>query len=75
MEKPRRQAGGRVIRRGEWGVDGWSGPLWSPVVPADPFPDWVMGHGEVAEAGDHKGPPRSVPPPSPLRTLMGFSLT
>ncbi len=30
---------------------------------------------DVAEAGDHKGPPRTAPPPSPLRMLMGFSLT
>ena len=23
-------------------------------------------------AGDHKGPPRAAPPPSPLRVVMGF---
>jgi len=34
MEKPRRQAVGRMIRRGEGGVDGWSGPLWSLEVDA-----------------------------------------
>ena len=33
MEKPRRQAAGRVIRRGEGGVDRWGGPLWSPAWP------------------------------------------
>ncbi len=26
----------------------------------------------VGKAGDHKGPPRTTPPPSPLRMLMGF---
>src|SRR5438128_5591636 len=47
--------------------------------------EWMGGVGlygrppcllvDVAEAGDHKGPPRTAPPPSPLRMLMGFSLT
>ncbi len=29
----------------------------------------------VADAGDHKGPPRATPPPSPLRTMTGLLLT
>ncbi len=28
----------------------------------------------LSDAGDHKGPPRAAPPPSPLRVLMGFFL-
>ena len=50
---------------------GQQSPLWSPAVPL--FPDGVIGEAR-ADAGDHKGPPRSSQPPSPLRMLMGFSL-
>jgi hypothetical protein len=76
MEQPRRQATGRVIRRGEGGVDEWSGPLWtqSGGLCGPPSlhlpPDCLIGPGDVACAGDHKGPPRTAPPPSPLRILM-----
>jgi len=44
---------------------GWEGLSGRPSV----------GEGEPKEpdAGDQKGPPRPSTPPSPLRTLMGFS--
>jgi len=34
-----------------------SGPVWSPAVP----PDCVIDPGDVANAGDHEGPPRIHP--------------
>jgi hypothetical protein len=40
--------------------------------PSPPMlPDCVNGPGDVADAGDHKGPPRAALPPSPLRIVMG----
>jgi hypothetical protein len=50
------------LRRGEGGGDEWSGPLWSPAPLSLPMPpDSVLGQGDVAGAGDHKGPPLPAP--------------
>jgi hypothetical protein len=47
-----------------WGI------VWPAVLPY--ALDRVVGQGNVADAGDHKGPPHVPPPPSPLRMLTGF---
>ncbi len=61
-----------MIRRGE---GGWVDVEWAFMV-AQWGCDSVSPMSEHREqnAGDHKGPPFPAPPPSPLRTLMGFSL-
>ena len=40
------------------------------------FPWLISWKNTIASpaAGDHQGPPRRSPPPSPLRMLMGLSL-
>src|SRR6266487_641685 len=52
--------------RGEGGVERMGGPSWSPVVPAYAF-DGVIGPGDVADTGGHKGPHPASHPLPPLQ--------
>ncbi len=68
-----------MICRGEWGMDGWSGLLWSPEsaksrLVNDTIGRHVEGGPHCPPDSVHKGPPRAAPPPSPLRMVMGFFL-
>jgi hypothetical protein len=57
-----------VIRRGEWGVDRWGGPLWPPV-PGDRVArvgQIAWANGTVPTPGTHKGPTAQHRHPVPL---------
>src|SRR6266700_8319196 len=64
-KSPAPSVGARVVERR--GVGLYGRPLSLSMLP-----DCVISPGDVADAGDHKGPPCAAPPPSPLRTVMGF---
>ena len=71
-----RSYGDRQKAESSVGASGeWMGGVGLYGRPASLSPTGVRNQSEVAEAGDHKGPPRTAPPPSPLRMLMGFSST